>query len=91
MADNIKEKTYTEAVLELATIGEKIAAKAQEARDIISSLQADLKRLFPLCENCGERPPMKDTPYCEVCRDEMEDFFNEMGKDDGQHDKYNER
>jgi len=45
----------------------------------------------PLCKNCGERPPMENTPYCEVCRDEMEDFFNEMGKDNGQHDKYNER
>ena len=80
MADNIKEKTYTEAVLELAAIGEKIAAKAQESRDIISSLKADLKRLFPLCENCGERPPMENTPYCEVCRDEMEDRYAEEAR-----------
>lgn len=80
MAGNNKEKTYTEAVLELAAIGVKIAAKAQEAREIISSIQADLRRLFPLCENCWERPPMEHTPYCEVCRDEMEDRYAETAR-----------
>jgi hypothetical protein len=38
------------------------------------------------CENCGERPPMEHTPYCEVCRDEMEDRYAENEKAIAQHE-----
>lgn len=38
------------------------------------------------CENCGERPPMDHTPYCEVCRDEMEDRYAENEKAIAQHE-----
>ncbi len=81
MADKpIKEMTYEEVVLELASVGEQIAAIAEKQQQLIADTIARLRKIFPLCANCQERPPMKDTPYCEVCRDEMEDRYAEEAR-----------
>jgi hypothetical protein len=35
-----------------------------------------------LCENCDQFPTMETTPYCEVCRDELEERFQQLFSDD---------
>lgn len=41
--------------------------------------------IYPYCANCNYREAMPDTPYCEVCRDELEDRYQEEQKAQKQH------
>jgi hypothetical protein len=44
-----------------------------------------------LCEACFEFPAMKDSPYCEGCREEMEVSFKEVDRLDAKRDEERER
>ena len=39
------------------------------------NFQPILQPMAVMCQNCKERVAMEHTPFCEVCRDEMEDRY----------------